>query len=466
MGQPNEKSGNKSAAKDGSSQQNPQARLLSWQRAAPSLSKSTEGRVFAASKDPKDYAATDLQSMRWVRLPGQINDQRINIDKCNASQFFLLDQCDSVQIDECKQCIFFIGPCIGSIFARNCEDCVFVAVCGQLRTRDCKRCTFSLYCQARPVIESSSELRFCSLSARHQYFLLETHMHKAKLSVFNNLYWYVHDFTPSGRPNSMLISQSEFEFRYDASLQQQAQQAPYLPVPPLSSVVPDYMGVEEDSLLYQSEVAVPATSGWLTPSAVELTTATFLVFGHAGLDTALELTRMIELQRREFSIFYPAVTLHVPGSVPTLTSPPELSVELKCSMERVFSAEDVHQMVLPIWRHKDLYPTIPREVQQQQTATGRAPRRRPGSISTYEEAAAAWGRAVGQACVCLLVLSKAPNPPILQNFRQTALGHCADNPNVLLVDVSRPLALEPVQQLGNLLFTKLPVDGSGFGKSM
>lgn len=148
-----------------------------------------------ASRDPDDYAAEKLKDAVWVRLPGQINDQRINVEDCHGTTFVLLDNCDSVQVDDCTDCIFFIGPTCGSVFLRGCKDCRFVVLCGQLRLRDCFNCDLALLSRSRPVLESSAQIGIGCFVAP-QYLALRVQLARARLSTLNNRYAAVHDFTP------------------------------------------------------------------------------------------------------------------------------------------------------------------------------------------------------------------------------------------------------------------------------
>ena len=67
----------------------------------------------------------------------------------------------------------------------------------QLRVRDCHNLQISLYAQTEPVIESSSGITIMP----HQYVYDEffDQMRQAQLSIWNNKYTEVFDFTPSGR---------------------------------------------------------------------------------------------------------------------------------------------------------------------------------------------------------------------------------------------------------------------------
>lgn len=429
----------------------PKARpLLSWQRdvALPP----TKG-VFQASQNPADYAAIGLQGMKWQRLPGQINDQRINIDRCQQCQFFLLDQCDSVQIDECQQCVFFIGPTSGSVFIRNCTDCVFIVACGQLRTRDVKRCTISLYCAARPVIEASTELRLCCFSARHQYFMLEAHMKKAKLSAFNNLYWYVHDFTPSGRPNFEFMSQTEFESLYDyemmrLQMQPEGFRTTFSAVPTLSAGVPEYISPEEDMQVYTSEVAIPHSVGLSNAAAIhsDATTRTLLIFTTHGLTEAQRLVQALELQRREYYALQGA-------------GPADQLAQLIGTMEKIFTAEDVAQLLSVT--SQQAFWSAARTAHGVSSSMAHIADRDPRTVDAKIR------ELVGDACVCILVASVVENPPLLAVHRTMAAQALRSTGRDLLqLDVARPASCEAMRRLSEIVFCTLPMAGVGFGAKM
>jgi len=149
-----------------------------------------------------------------------------------------------VQIDRCQGCKFFIGPSFGSVFVRDCVECTFIVACGQLRVRDCKDCIFSLYCKSRPVIESCSKIGFCCFLF-HGYFQLRDHFSMAKLSVYNNRWDTVHDFTP-GPSNYYIVP-------FGDPVQQ-------LLIPPLSSVATEFISPDEESVMAK-DVVVPYSHG-------------------------------------------------------------------------------------------------------------------------------------------------------------------------------------------------------------
>jgi protein XRP2 len=212
---------------------------MSYERPIPALS---QGRARAeASRDPKDYEATNLEDQVWVRMPGQINDQRITIENCKNCKFYLLDQADSVQVDDCTNCVFFIGPTMGSVFIRSCENITVAVACSQLRLRDVKHSAFTLFCAGRPVLENSHDIGIQCYHV-HQYFQLREHFAAAKLSIFNNMYSMVHDFTPKANNFHYLP-------RGDTPL-----------VERLSALSPEHMLPDEEDAT-AADVVVPYTHG-------------------------------------------------------------------------------------------------------------------------------------------------------------------------------------------------------------
>ena len=130
------------------------------------------------------------------RGPGQIDGQPFNLDTLTDCEVHLCDHSDQLQIDELKGCKLFIGPSCESVFVRNCEDCVITIACKQLRTRDCKNCTFFLYTQSDPVIETSSGMVFAPFNGA--YPGLDAHFARANLIADNNHWSAVFDFNAPG----------------------------------------------------------------------------------------------------------------------------------------------------------------------------------------------------------------------------------------------------------------------------
>ncbi|XP_045123423.1 protein XRP2-like [Portunus trituberculatus] len=156
--------------------------------------------------DPADFTLEGLRGEEAGRVPGTINGQQFIIQNCQSSQIFLLDHINTITIDDCSDCTIFIGPTTGSVFVRDCQECVVVGACGQFRTRDCCRLEVYLLCQTQPIIEASSKMKFGCFQAF--YPQLKEHFSKASLSVFNNNWSNVYDFTPvDGETNWSTITQ-------------------------------------------------------------------------------------------------------------------------------------------------------------------------------------------------------------------------------------------------------------------
>lgn len=249
------------------------------------------------SRNPADYEADGLVGAVWTRVPGEINDQRINIANCRDCTFILLDQCDSVQIDDCEGCRFFIGPTAGSVFIRTSKNCKVIAACGQLRTREVFDSTLALFCHSRPVIESSRGVRIACYPSTHGYGQLLHHMCKSRLSQFTNLWPFVHDFTPSkkaGELNYCIVPQAEVEAEDF--------------FPSISGLMPDVLSAEADAALRASAVVIPFTT-WHTAEnaassgAAALPYATLLIFRPGAVDAARAVVEDIEARRRFGSPF-------------------------------------------------------------------------------------------------------------------------------------------------------------------
>jgi hypothetical protein len=259
-----------------------------WWQNPPALPPGFEDRIVAQSREASDYAAEGLSGEVWIRNAGQVRDQRINIDQCTNCTFYIVDQLDSFQVDECKDCVFFIGPTMGSVFVRNCVDCKFVVACGQLRTRDLKRCSFALFCQSRPVIESSKDIRIgCyPTSGLFHYFAFATQLGKARLSPFNNLYSQIHDFTPSASSlNYTLLDQSVVEA------------TDFLP--PLHQIAPAIVSASEAQAYSLSECVIPFTFGISrADDAPPMRTVLIFAVSKGGRRAAEQAVRSIELLRR------------------------------------------------------------------------------------------------------------------------------------------------------------------------
>ncbi|KAF7205030.1 protein XRP2 [Nothobranchius furzeri] len=154
--------------------------------------------------DPKDYMLTGLRDVTAGRLSGKLNGQQFVIQECENCNIYVFDHSAAITIDDCVNCRIFLGPVKGSVFFRDCKDIKCVVACQQFRTRDCKKLEVFLCCATQPIIESSTGMKFGCF----QYFYPELafHFKDAGLSIFNNNWSNIHDFTPvSGENNWSLL---------------------------------------------------------------------------------------------------------------------------------------------------------------------------------------------------------------------------------------------------------------------
>ncbi|CAJ1059868.1 protein XRP2 [Xyrichtys novacula] len=157
--------------------------------------------------DPKDYMLTGLKDVTVGRLPGKLNGQQFVIQECENCNIYVLDHSATITIDDCVNCRIVLGPVKGSVFFRDCKDIKCVVACQQFRTRDCKKMEVFLCCATQPIIESSTGMKFGCF----QYFYPELayHFKDAGLSIFNNNWSNIHDFTPvSGENNWSLLPEA------------------------------------------------------------------------------------------------------------------------------------------------------------------------------------------------------------------------------------------------------------------
>ncbi|MGH0165105.1 UNVERIFIED_CONTAM: hypothetical protein FKN15_064408 [Acipenser sinensis] len=154
--------------------------------------------------DPKDYMLTGLKDETVGRLPGTLSGQQFAIQDCENCNIYVFDHSATITIDDCTNCRLFLGPVKGSVFFRDCKDCKCVVACQQFRTRDCKKMEVFLSCATQPIIESSSGMRFGCF--QYYYPELAFQFKDASLSIFNNNWSNIHDFTPvSGETNWSLL---------------------------------------------------------------------------------------------------------------------------------------------------------------------------------------------------------------------------------------------------------------------
>ncbi|XP_027883547.1 protein XRP2 [Xiphophorus couchianus] len=154
--------------------------------------------------DPKDYTLTGLKDVTVGRLPGTLNGKPFVIQDCENCNIFVLDHSATINIDDCVNCRIVFGPVKGSVFFRDCKDIKCVVACQQFRARDCKKMDVFLCCATQPIIESSTGMKFGCF--QYYYPELAFHFKDAGLSIFNNNWSNIHDFTPvSGENNWSLL---------------------------------------------------------------------------------------------------------------------------------------------------------------------------------------------------------------------------------------------------------------------
>lgn len=172
---------------------------------------------------PEDFIFQRQEKQVLVKEDGEICGQQFNIANCKDCDIFLCDHLDSAYVDSCQGCRIFIGPTSGSVFIRDCIDCKLVIACKQLRTRDTHNCDILLHSVTQPVIEDSTKLRFGCF--HYFYFQLKDQFNRACLSVFDNVWFNIYNFTPgnasfeilpeSHSAQDMLKSLSDFSSMVD-----------------------------------------------------------------------------------------------------------------------------------------------------------------------------------------------------------------------------------------------------------
>ncbi|KAM4699526.1 protein XRP2 [Discoglossus pictus] len=154
--------------------------------------------------DPKDYMFNGLKDETLGRLPDKVAGQQFVIQDCENCNIYIFDHSATITIDDCTNCRIFLGPVKGSVFFRDCKDCKCVVACQQFRTRDCRKMDVFLCCTTQPIIESSTGMKFGCF--QYYYPELASQFKEAGLSIFNNTWSNIHDFTPvSGETNWSLL---------------------------------------------------------------------------------------------------------------------------------------------------------------------------------------------------------------------------------------------------------------------
>jgi len=168
-------------------------------------------------KDPNDYVVRDMNDA--VVIKTKVEGEQFNIENCTNCDIFILDHSAAVFIDVCVDCRIFIGPVESSIFVRECVNSSMIIAAQQFRMRECQKCSVGLFSQTEPVIEMSKDIRIGCFD--FSYFSLAEQCRKAKLNVWCNKWWQVHDFNaeegvsnwsilPSNHPSLVVATKSGF----------------------------------------------------------------------------------------------------------------------------------------------------------------------------------------------------------------------------------------------------------------
>ncbi|ESO97525.1 hypothetical protein LOTGIDRAFT_103457 [Lottia gigantea] len=154
----------------------------------------------------EDYLIDGVKNETVGRLPGVLNGQQIIIQNCENCNIYIYDYTATVTVDDCINCNIFLAPVKTSVFIRDCKNCNVAVICQQLRTRDCSKLNIYLCCATQPIIESSTGVKVGCF--QYYYPELEGQFKSAGLSIYNNNWSNIHDFTPvPGENNYTLISQ-------------------------------------------------------------------------------------------------------------------------------------------------------------------------------------------------------------------------------------------------------------------
>ncbi|GFS32440.1 protein XRP2 [Nephila pilipes] len=223
--------------------------------------------------NPKDFIIENAKDETIVKLPGSVKGQQFIIQNCENSNIYIYDHINTITVDDCNGCNIFIGPTKGSVFLRDCSECRFLIVCQQFRARDCKVVDTFLCCATQPIIESCNDIRFGCFC--YNYGPLEDQFKNACLSIFNNNWSNIHDFTPAeGERNWSLLPK-------DARIED------FFPLPS-----PEKLGDLQIMTDPQSSL-VPQTHGCLQRLSMQYCLVVFFADGHAQ-NRALSLIKELE----------------------------------------------------------------------------------------------------------------------------------------------------------------------------
>ena len=165
-----------------------------------------------------DYRFVNLTSELKVKKLNTLNSQQFNINSCSDCEIYIFDVTANLYVDKCHDCFIYCAPCESTVFIRDCTNIRFIGATKQFRVRDCKNLEVSLYCNSQPVIESSNDIEFSNFGT-FGYVELYEQFRKTKMSVFNNHWSEIHDFTKKETPNYKLTLQKEVECNWKQALE-------------------------------------------------------------------------------------------------------------------------------------------------------------------------------------------------------------------------------------------------------
>nr|XP_033803578.1 LOW QUALITY PROTEIN: protein XRP2 [Geotrypetes seraphini] len=181
-----------------------------------------------------------LKNQTVGRLPGKVAGQQFVIQECENCNIYIFDHSAAITIDDCTSCRIFLGPVKGSVFFRDCKDCKCIVACQQFRARDCRRLDVFLCCATQPIIESSTGIKFGCF--QYYYPELPFQFKDAGLSIFNNTWSNIHDFTPVEGENNWCLLSNEMVQDYVPLPDSEELKAVRICTDPTRSIIPVTQG--------------------------------------------------------------------------------------------------------------------------------------------------------------------------------------------------------------------------------
>ncbi|XP_069133734.1 protein XRP2-like isoform X1 [Argopecten irradians] len=168
-----------------------------------------------------DFTLDGHKDATLGRTPGQVNGRQFIIKNCENCNIYIYDRSSTVTIDDCFDCNIFMGPISESVFIRDCKNLKMAIACQQFRTRDCSKMEVFLFCSSQPIIEDTSGVKFGCFT--YSYPELEDQFKAAGMSLFNNNWSKIHDFSndPSEKHYTYIPEETKVEDVLPISLAEQ-----------------------------------------------------------------------------------------------------------------------------------------------------------------------------------------------------------------------------------------------------